>query len=79
MTYNGWRNRATWLVNVWYDPASVSDIDYIEDTLEDEFIMMLEEKFGTAAHIYADLMNFDQIDWDELRDAMKTEEELANE
>ena len=60
---NGWTNRETWLVNVWFNPETKEDVDYIEETLEDEF-MDIHGMHG----IYIDLMNFGSIDWNELRD-----------
>ena len=28
--YNGWTNRATWLINLWYEPNTISDLDWDE-------------------------------------------------
>tara|TARA_R110000744_G_scaffold359608_1_gene466936 strand:+ start:892 stop:1101 length:210 start_codon:yes stop_codon:yes gene_type:complete len=61
--YNGWSNKETWLVNLWYNPETKSDIDYIEETLESDLI----DKLGDASNIYMDFINFNLIDWDELR------------
>jgi hypothetical protein len=33
-TYNGWTNRATWLVNVWFNPESRDDVEMARETLE---------------------------------------------
>ena len=33
-TYNGWTNRATWLVNVWFNPESKDDVQMARETLE---------------------------------------------
>ena len=60
---NGWTNRETWLVNVWFNPETKEDVDYIEETLEDEFM-----DIHGARDIYIDLMDFGSINWDELRD-----------
>jgi len=60
--YNGWANRETWLVNLWFNPETKSDIDYIESVLEEDFY----EKMGTS-NIYTDMINFNIIDWNELR------------
>ena len=68
--YKGWRTRETWLVNVWFDPVSKSDIDYLEETIEADFY----ELIGTSASIYADMINFNVINWDELRDYYEDEE-----
>tara|TARA_R100001086_G_scaffold219169_1_gene135988 strand:- start:97 stop:306 length:210 start_codon:yes stop_codon:yes gene_type:complete len=67
MTYNGWPNRETWLVNVWFNPETKSDIDYLEEYLEDEYY-----KFQG---FWQDMIWFNDIDWDRLRDAMEDEEE----
>ncbi len=29
MSYNGWTNRETWLVNLWFNPESIEDLDII--------------------------------------------------
>ena len=68
--YNGWTNRETWLVNVWFDPVSKDDINYLEDTLEDEFY----ELVGGSANIYTDLIDFHAINWDELREHFDDDE-----
>ena len=39
---NGWTNRATWLVNLWYNPETKSDIAFLEETLEEDFNEMME-------------------------------------
>tara|TARA_R100001594_G_scaffold131102_1_gene170548 strand:- start:9 stop:236 length:228 start_codon:yes stop_codon:yes gene_type:complete len=74
---NGWRNRATWLVNLWFEPTTKRDIDFLEETIQNEFNEMLglHNRRGTTANFYADLIDFTAIDWDELRDAMEDEEE----
>mgnify|MGYP003133534531 CR=1 FL=1 len=70
---NGWRNRATWLVNLWFEPETVEDINHLEDMLQSEFEAFLKKwMFGG---FYCDLIDFTAIDWDELRNAMPTEEE----
>ena len=74
-TYNGWRNRETWLVALWFEPTTKSDVDYIEETLEEEFLEMIKFTFGSTATIYTDMIDFHCIDWDELRDAQEDEEE----
>ena len=65
--YNGWSNRETWLVNLWFNPETKSDIDYIEETLESDLI----EKLGSSSNIYMDFINFNLINWDELREAQE--------
>ena len=58
MSYNGWRNRATWLINVHFNPESRDDVRSIKDHVEEE-VSKLEPWVK-------DLCEDDQIDWDEL-------------
>tara|TARA_R100000329_G_C7592809_1_gene210205 strand:+ start:935 stop:1171 length:237 start_codon:yes stop_codon:yes gene_type:complete len=78
MTYNGWRNRETWLVNLWFNPVTKSDIDYLEEWLPQEFDTMVKSHYGDghgASTIFHDMIDFHIIDWDELREAMEDEKE----
>lgn len=34
-TYNGWTNRATWLINVWFNPESRSDVQAARAAFEE--------------------------------------------
>ena len=70
MTYNGWRNRETWLVNVWFNPVTKSDIDWIQEHLEDQYYTS-----EALQGFWNDMIRFHAIDWDELRGAMEDEEE----
>ena len=81
-TYNGWTNRETWLVGLWFNPETKSDIDYLEETLEAEFLTIMETASRSidpshqpAANIYVDMIDFNCINWDELREAQEDEEE----
>ena len=33
--YNGWTNRETWLVNVWFNPESRTDVELAREALEE--------------------------------------------
>ena len=70
MTYNGWRNRETWLVNIWFNPVTKTDIDWIEEHLEDQYYTS-----EALQGFWNDMIDFNAIDWDELRKAMEEEEE----
>ena len=72
---NGWRNRATWLVNLCYEPKNTWDVDYLEETLQTDFLDAMKEQFGSDACFYTDLIDFTTIDWDGLREHCKDEEE----
>ena len=74
MTYSGWTNRETWLVGLWFNPETKSDIDYLEETLEAEFLTIMETATKSTANIYVDMIDFNCINWDELREAQEDEE-----
>jgi hypothetical protein len=58
MAYNGWTNRETWLVNVWFNPESKSDIDYIREKIN--------EDYQNLPDYIRDFVDFDAIEWSEL-------------
>ena len=33
-SYNGWTNRATWLINAWFGPETRDDVQAARDTFE---------------------------------------------
>lgn len=79
-SYNGWTNRATWLVNLW-----IGDIlaEYVSDTLEQEIDAQGAESFvldilETSAATVEDAFTSDlvtlalsQVNWQELAEASK--------
>jgi len=67
-TYNGWRNRSTWLVNVWFNPTS-SDLDSIKESL-DQKVDDLRNSDDMLDNFLADHINLDEIDWEELTEAL---------
>ena len=70
--YNGWSNRETWLVGLWFNPETIEDVEYIEDTLERDFYEMV----GGESNIYTDMINFNVINWEEIKDWIKKELEV---
>lgn len=70
--YNGWRNRETWLVNVWYNPETKSDIDWIEEELNRQYDEMPDGALK-------DMLDVNCIDWDELRDSLEDDSEEETE
>ena len=75
-TYNGWTNRSTWLVNLWYEPHYKSDLDWIKDELEQKVADLSNSELVTDK-ILADMINLQEIDWDELKEHIEEEEEVA--
>lgn len=50
-----------------FNPVSKNDIDHLEKTIEVDFY----EKIKPQTNIYADMLDFKSINWDELRNYMK--------
>mgnify|MGYP003141169542 FL=1 len=71
MSYNGWSNRETWLVNLHYNPESIEDVNYIQD--------MLETEYYDIDGFWGDMINFHIIDWTQLRQHFQTEAEIEAE
>ena len=67
MTYNGWSNRPTWLVNVWFNPECKQDIDGIRFHFN-ETINSIKEPW---------LRDFidESVNWEELENHFEDEEE----
>ena len=66
-THNGWRNRETWLVNVWFDPETASDLEAAKETLENAV--------DECPDFLRDFIDLSCIDWQELEDGLEGEEE----
>ena len=66
--YNGWANRETWLINVWFNPESKSDVEMAREQLEYDL-----EKL--PAYL-SDFIDEGAIDWDELLEIFDDEEEI---
>lgn len=71
-TYNGWTNRTTWLVNVWGNPESKDDVQMLRDMLEDQYNEL-------PNGILKDMLDLDEINWDELMEHFNDEEEESEE
>lgn len=68
---NGWTNRETWLVNLWFGDGFTMDAeegveitaDYIRETVE----QYIEDKLGGDwSNFIADMMDLGAIDYEEL-------------
>jgi|TARA_R100000149_G_C5868295_1_gene132669 hypothetical protein len=63
---NGWKNRETWLVNLWFEFEDKIELDEIRETIEDQ----LDEIRRSIPEYMVDMLgvNFvvDEIDWNQL-------------
>ena len=57
--YNGWRNRETWLGNIWFNPESRADLEHAEQ--------VIEEAIEKCPDFLQDFIYASEIDWHELR------------
>ena len=76
MTYNGWENRATWLVNLWLtnEPGPETDLRMLAqmsasarwraDRLRDYVADMIPETAGLAADLLYTAL--ESVDWREI-------------
>ena len=64
-TYNGWTNRATWLVNVWFNPESLADLESAKYTIEE----------AALPDFMRDFLCTSEINWQELESHFAEEEE----
>ncbi len=62
MAYNGWSNRETWLINVWFNPETEDDVDFAKETLENDI--------ENLPDYLKDFIDDGVIDWDELKEAL---------
>ena len=68
--YKGWTNKATWLVNVWYNPESESDMEYAEEHLEETLSLLGGS--GCAHDMLNDTLA--DVNWQELREHFEPDE-----
>lgn len=65
MSYNGWTNRETWLINAWFNPESRSDVEVAKEQMESD----IEALPGYLK----DMIDVDCINWEELKDHCEEE------
>lgn len=67
MSYNGWSNRETWLVNVWFNPENKQDLDSAQETIEQQYDAIPDGPLK-------DMIDISAINWDELETHFDDEE-----
>lgn len=70
-TYNGWTNRATWLVNIWFNPESFDDVQTAR--------AVIEEAEDSLPPFMKDFLCTDEINWSELESHFEDEAETEEE
>lgn len=62
-TYNGWKNRETWLVNVWHGDnwTCREDVELTQHLVEEAY-----DKLNNG--LFRDMIDLECIDWKELRE-----------
>lgn len=65
--YSGWSTRATWLVNVWFNPESLEDVQHARACIE-------EAEDSLPAYM-KDFLCTSEINWEELESHFADEEE----
>jgi len=77
MSYKGWTNKETWLVNLWLDQYIASEVhDNNEVTargLQDAVDSMMESANICHLGLFKDLIAgaLDRVDWEEIADSAK--------
>jgi hypothetical protein len=84
MSYTGWKNRETWLVNLWFgdmfaemqeDDGAQITANYIRETVENYVDEIIGR--GDVSGFVRDMLDLDAIDYDELASHYETEEEVV--
>lgn len=70
-TYNGWTNRATWLVNVWFNPESKGDVYSAR--------FCIEEAEDNLPDYMKDFLCTSEINWEELLEHFDDEDNEEDE
>ena len=76
MTYNGWTNYETWMINLHFDGCFEpnTSADEIKDTVQ-----MIVEEQSNDSPLINDIINscLDEVNWDEIASHYQEEEEAA--
>ena len=68
MSYNGWTNRETWLVNVWFNPESRDDVEFSRSIIDEQYDAIPDG-------VIKDMIEINAINWDELMEHFEDQED----
>lgn len=68
MSYNGWTNRETWLVNVWFNPESRDDVEFARSIIDEQYDSIPDG-------VIKDMIDIEAINWDELMEHFEEPED----
>ena len=68
MAYNGWTNRETWLVNVWFNPESRDDVEFARSIIDEQYDAIPDG-------VIKDMIDINAINWDELMQHFEDQED----
>lgn len=71
MAYNGWSNRETWLVGLWFNPETKNDVEILKEQLSQEYY-----ESGKFTDFWSDMVSFSSIDWRELKESCESDTEV---
>lgn len=76
-TYNGWTNRQTWLINIWFmeglDGQEPVTAEYLQEMVEEYIYDALESVPTNPRNFLQDIMDISDVNWDELADNHNSE------
>jgi len=76
-TYNGWTNRQTWLINIWFmdglDGQEAVTAEYLQEMVEEYIYDALESVPTNPRNFLQDIMDISDVNWDELADNHNSE------
>ena len=70
--YNGWTNRETWLISVWFNPESRADVEFARSIIDEQYD-------NIPSGPLKDMVSIGAINWDELLEQFEEEEEAEEE
>lgn len=63
---NGWTNRETWLINLWFAPENQEVLDSVRASLEEELDNLRENLPGYLVDLLSINFIMSEVNWDEL-------------